>query len=211
MDHAPGMGIGHCVADVDEPPEQPPQRQGALTGPAAGVLIVPVEASDGLLEGLAADQPHGVERPALRVSVQTIDRHDARVFQPAGQLGLQQKTGTAAGIIGLLGPDLLERDLAMQLAIQGDRDQADASLRERPDHAEPPPTGRASHAPVGRHRCNFVHGSLLAVAQGEPVEGQIEHRVGQPPQAGGDRLQPRDGGQAPFGVVTVFFQVPPEQ
>ena len=63
---------------------------------------------DGLLEALAADEPHGIVGPALVVGPQAVDRDDARVLQPAGDLGLEQEAGAAGGVVGVLGLDLLE-------------------------------------------------------------------------------------------------------
>ena len=40
--------------------------------------LVGVEALDRLLEAVAADEPHGVVRPAVAVGAQAVDRDDAR-------------------------------------------------------------------------------------------------------------------------------------
>ena len=47
--------------------------------------------SIGLLEAVAADEPHGVVGPAVGVGAQAVDRDDPRVLQPAGDLGLEQE------------------------------------------------------------------------------------------------------------------------
>jgi len=41
------------------------------------------------------------------------------MFQPAGDLRLQQEAGAAGGIVGEAVEDLLERDLAMHFGVQG--------------------------------------------------------------------------------------------
>jgi hypothetical protein len=41
---------------------------------------VGVEAIDGLLEAVPADEPHGVVGPALAVVAQAVDRHDGAPF-----------------------------------------------------------------------------------------------------------------------------------
>ena len=87
-----------------------------------------VVAIDGFLEALPADEPHRVKRPALVVGAQAVNRHDARMLQPAGDLGLDQETGAADRIVGVLHLDLLERDLAVKLGIDRHVDDADASL-----------------------------------------------------------------------------------
>jgi hypothetical protein len=47
-----------------------------------------VKALDGLLETVAADETHGIEGSAVGVVAQTIDRHNAGVFQAAGDFRL---------------------------------------------------------------------------------------------------------------------------
>jgi len=53
------------------------------------------------------------------VSPQLVDRDDPWMFQPAGDLRLQQEAGAAGGIVGEAVEDLLERDLAMHFGVQG--------------------------------------------------------------------------------------------
>src|SRR5262249_33107303 len=78
-----------------------------------------MESLDGLLEVVALDEAHGVEGPAVRIRAQAIDRHDAGVLQPAGDLRLQHKAAPAVLAVGVLGADLLEGDLAVQLRTVG--------------------------------------------------------------------------------------------
>ena len=49
------------------------------------------------------------------------------MLEPAGDLGLQQEPGAAVGVVGALGLDLFEGDLALQLGVERDRDHPDAS------------------------------------------------------------------------------------
>ncbi len=47
------------------------------------------------LSDVAADEPHRVVGAAVGVGAQAVDRHDAGMLQPAGDLGLER--GTAGG------------------------------------------------------------------------------------------------------------------
>ena len=58
--------------------------------------LVGVEGGDRLLEAVALDEPHGVVGPAVGVAAQAVDRDDARVLQPAGDLRLAQEAGAAS-------------------------------------------------------------------------------------------------------------------
>ena len=96
-----------------------------------------MEALDGLLEAVAADEPHGVVGPAVGVGAQAVDRDDARVLQPAGDLGLEQEPLAADRVVGVVVEDLLERHLAVQLGVEGDEDGAQAAPGVGPEDAEP--------------------------------------------------------------------------
>ena len=103
MQDAPAVGVGDGVADVEEPPEQLLEGQ----GPGSGVGlegVVGVEAGDGVLEALAPDEPHGVEGPAVVVVAQAVDGDDPGVFQPAGDLGLEEEPGLAVEVVGVASP-----------------------------------------------------------------------------------------------------------
>ena len=47
-----------------------------------------MERLDGFLQALSLDEPHGVIGASAAVGTQAVDRHDTRVLQPAGDLGL---------------------------------------------------------------------------------------------------------------------------
>ena len=68
------------------------QGQRPLAGIAAFLLVL-VKLLDGRLEVVAADEPHGVEGAAVVVGAQAVDRHDAGVLEPAGDLGLDDEAG----------------------------------------------------------------------------------------------------------------------
>ena len=87
MEHAPAVGVLDGVADVDEPPQQVAQLERAAAG-VAPERRVGVESLDRLLEAVSPDEPHRVERPLAVVGPQAVDRDDARMLEPAGDLGL---------------------------------------------------------------------------------------------------------------------------
>ena len=143
MEDAPAVGVGDRLADVGESVEQVPERSGALPGVAALLGVGPVESGDRLLEADPPDESHRIERPALVVDPQAVDRDDPRMLEPAGHLGFQHEPGATVGIVGAFGLDLLQGHLALELRIECDRDLADAALGVRPDDPEPHALGSA--------------------------------------------------------------------
>ena len=103
--------------------KQPAEGDLAPDRVARGVLLA-VEPLDGAAEGLALDEPHRVVRPPVGVSPQAIDRHDARMLQPPGQPGLEQEPRLAERVVRVVSPQLLERDLAIELGIDRQEDLA---------------------------------------------------------------------------------------
>ena len=155
MQDASRVGVVDRVADVQEPPQQLAQLQRTPAGVGLQA-VVGVEAVDGLLEAVAADEPHGVVRAAVAVGAQAVDRHDARVLQPAGDLRLQQEPLAAGRVVGVRVEDLLEGHLAVQLGVQGHEDGAQAAAGVGPEDAEP--------LAVGGGRADGVGGGAVGVA-----------------------------------------------
>ena len=210
MDHAAGVGVIDGVADVEEAAEQLAQLQRA----AAGVVlerVVAVEMLDGLLEGVALDEPHGVIGAPAAVGAQAIDRHDARVLQPAGDLGLGDEPLAADGIVGVLLEDLLQRHLAVQLGIQGHEHLAQPAARVRPQHAEPLAIagGRADRQ-TGSTVGVVVIVGLGGVAVLGPCdvgERRLDLGLAQRRQAGAGGVVGGDGGQALLDVAALRFNM----
>ena len=141
MQHAAAMGVIDGIARVHEPAKQLAHLQRA----AAEVFfqtLVGMKAIDGFLEGIATNETHDVEGPAIGVRAQAINRHDAGMLKPAGDLGLEQEPLAADRVVGMLIKDLLERDLAMELGIERHEYGAQAAARMRTQHAEPLAVGR---------------------------------------------------------------------
>ena len=77
-----------------------------------------MEPFDRLFERVAADEPHRVVGAAVGVRSQAVDRDDAGMLEAAGDLGLEDKPAAADGVVGVRVEDLLERHLAVQLAVE---------------------------------------------------------------------------------------------
>src|SRR5262249_25584865 len=137
MEHAPAVCVLGGIADVREPPQQVAELERAAAGVALERLVA-VEPVDGLLEAVAPDEPHGVVRPTALVDAQAVDGDDPRVFQPAGDLGLEQKATATLRVVGVAREDLLQGDLAVELGIEGDEDRTQASRGMGPEDAESP-------------------------------------------------------------------------
>ncbi len=128
VQHAPSVRIFDCVANIDETTQQRAQFQRA---PAVVLLQrrIGVEPVDGLFHAVAADEAHRVERPAIAVSAQAVDRHDAGMLEAAGDFGLQHEPLTTHGIVGVLVENLFQRHFPVQFFIQRDEDGAQAAAR----------------------------------------------------------------------------------
>ena len=90
-----------------------------------------------LFQTIAADKSHGIVGAAIDILAQAIDRDDARMFQPAGDLGLQHETGAAFGIVGMLGLDLLQRHFPLEFLVAGHGDFSQAAFGMGAENAEP--------------------------------------------------------------------------
>ena len=97
---------------------------------------VGVESLDRPRQRIALDEPHGIVGPTEAVGAQAVDRDDARVLQPTGDLGLQEEPPPAIGVVGVPVEDLLERHLAVELGVQRHEDGAEAALGMGPEDAE---------------------------------------------------------------------------
>ena len=72
-----------------------------------------------------------------RRTAQAIDRHNARMLKPSGDFGFLEKTRSAIRIVGVLGLDLLESHLPIELFVAGDKDLAETAPRVRTKDAKP--------------------------------------------------------------------------
>ena len=80
VDHPLAVGVGHGLAHLLENLQEPGEVVSGV-GPFLQELR----------QGLAADQFHGEERPAVRQCAEIVDGHDARMLQLAGDPGFRLK------------------------------------------------------------------------------------------------------------------------
>jgi hypothetical protein len=102
VEHPALVGVVDGLADLHEACEQLAECHELLAG-GAGVLQVAVEVEHRVAQGLPLDELHRVERAVVTVEAQAVDRHDERVVEAAGDLGLEQEAGphlsTAGGCV----------------------------------------------------------------------------------------------------------------
>ncbi len=163
--------------------------------------FVGVEGGDGLLQAVAPDEPHGVVRPAVAVVAQAVDRDDAGMLQTAGDLGLEQESGAADLVVGVVVEDLLEGDLAVQLAVDGDEDGPQAPLGVRPQDAEPLASARRG---ADRHR---GRGVLARRVRADERDAPREVGIAQRGELFPGRRPDGDGGQGLLGVAAVQLEL----
>jgi thiopeptide-type bacteriocin biosynthesis protein len=113
VDHAAAVRVGDRVGDRGDDREQ----RDALV--EAAVVEPRVQRGP-------AEQLHDVERPAILVAPEVVDRHDRRVLEARHQVGLAHQASCRAR--GL--ERQLDRDDAVELAIERDDDPAAAAARE---------------------------------------------------------------------------------
>ncbi len=105
VDHPTAVGISDGVADVDEPPQQLAEFDRACAGITPRFFLGVVKPSYGVPQTASLeppfDEPHRVKRPAVLGTTQAIDRHNPRVLQAPGHLGLEQKARPEPWIIGI--------------------------------------------------------------------------------------------------------------
>ena len=164
-----------------------------------------MEPRDGLLEVVPLDEPHGVERPAVGVGAQAVDRDDAGVLQPPGDLGLLQEAGPAVRVVGVSVADLLEGHLAVQLLVVGDVDGAQAAGSVQPQDAEPHAVGGGGAGRAGMEGRGVRVRTV--VVPGNSGETGLQLGVGDPLQIVADRTQRAERGQALFGIAAMHLKV----
>ena len=125
------------------------------------------------------------------------------VLQPAGDLGLEQEPLAAGRVVGVVVEDLLERDLAVQLAVERHEHRPQPAPGVRPQDAEPlAVAGRRADGVGGRAVGIAVLGR--AVPGGHMAERRLDIRVAEPGQALARRLAGRHGGQALLDVAVLL-------
>ena len=168
------------------------------------VLVIPL---DRLPQAVSLDEPHRVVRSTIVVGAQAVDRHDARVFKPASDLGLDEEPLAAGRVIGVMVEDLLQRHLAVQLGVQRQEDGPQAPLGVRPQDAEPLPVAGGAADGVGRWVVG-VAGTRLDADVGEAGLDIGSTRGGEALECGAVEVE---RGQALLKVARVEVQIRGEQ
>src|SRR4051794_25344165 len=95
-----------------------------------------MERGDRFLEAVAPDEPHRIVGAAVAIRTQSINGDDPRMFQAAGDLRLEQEALATDRVVGMMVEYLLQRDLAVQLRIEGNEDRPQTASSVRPQDAE---------------------------------------------------------------------------
>ena len=164
--------------------------------------LVLVEAVNGLLERIALDEAHRVVRTPAGIRAQAVDGDDARVLQPAGDLGLGDEPLAADGVVGVLFEDLLECHLAVQLAVERHEDGAQAAPRMRPQDAEPLSVGGGRADGIGAGSLGvFIVVAGRTVTGADVPEGRLDVRAAGAHQPFASRASDGKDGEALLDVA----------
>ena len=202
------MGVVDGVTHIEEAAQKLAQLEGTSAGIAFQSLLM-MEAVDGLLEGITPDESHGVIGPATGVGSQAVDRHDSGMLQAARDLGFEQESLAADGVVGVGVEDLLQRHLAVQLAVEGHEDDTEATPGMRAQDVEPLTVGGGR---ADRERGGAVGGGTDVGLGGlragaEVVECGLDVGVGEECEGLAGGSAGGDGGEALLRTPTVLLEV----
>ncbi len=124
------------------------------------------------------------------------------MLQPAGDLGLDQKTAAADRIVGMMVEYLLKGHLAVQLDIECDKYGTQTPAGMGPQYPEP-------SAPTGHHADGVARGAVgVAVVAGvDAGQAGFEHGVGDPGKALASRRACWDRREAFLGIAPMLLEV----
>ena len=172
--------------------------------------FVGMESLDGLLEALPPNEPHGIEGTAVGVGSQAVDRDDPRMFEPPGDLGLEQESLATHRVVGVLVQDPLQCHLAMQLAVQGHEHGTQAATGVRTEYAEPLALGGRAADSVAGGAVDVPAVALVRCAGSRTGAGLSERSgqigIGQRLQLLAGRTPGWERCEALLGAPTVFSQ-----
>ena len=146
------MGVGHGVEHLLENREK-----------AMAVLGGRAPSGEPGGEGLALDQLHGEERPLVGQATHLVDRHHARVLEPASDPGLLEEAFGHGLVPAVALPEHLDGHGAVELGVASMEHRAYATVSDLTVHAVPA---------CGRRRPNLLeqagvgHGQRLACVTG---------------------------------------------
>ena len=132
VEHALLMRVGNRVAHIDKPVQQEPEFEARIIrrGPR-------VESRDGLPQRLSLDEAHRIEDAPIGMGPHSVNRNDARMFEPAGDPGFDQEPLSPEDVAAVLSSYLLECNLPLELRVFGDENLAKAPFRMRMDNPIP--------------------------------------------------------------------------
>jgi hypothetical protein len=97
--------------------------------PGLAGLSLAVVVPDGVVQGAAPDEAHGVDRRLAVVAAdQFVDRHDTRMLQLPRNPGLVEEAGAGRGVSRPVRPQLLQRHVAAEVLVVGQSHLPDAPL-----------------------------------------------------------------------------------
>ena len=96
-----------------------------------------METPDRLPEVLPLDEPHRIEGPAPAVATQAVDRDDARMLQPTGDLHLQQESLPNLRVVGEPVVEFLQCYFPAYLQVERDAHSSDATIGVVAEHTIP--------------------------------------------------------------------------
>ena len=113
MDHAPGVGVGHRLADLLEDREEP--------RPVVRRVLAVLQQRG---QGPAPDQLHRDVEPAVGKLAQLVDRDDPRVLELAADLRLLDEPADHLGVVAVLFQDDLDGQVAAEVDVAPLEDRA---------------------------------------------------------------------------------------
>ena len=132
---APAVGVLHRIADSDQAANE--ETQFAVpSGTGRGKLLPVMQPGDCFRQSVAADEAHGIKRPAIGKLPQTVHRHDGGMLQAAGHFRLQQEALPATLISGKFFEDFFQGHFAVQLAVIGDGNLSQSAPGMGPENTE---------------------------------------------------------------------------
>ena len=177
VDHPSGVRVGHRLRHLLEDAQGPRQPVGRRR-----------PGGQQLREGLAPDQLHREERPAVGEGAQLVDRHDARVLELAADLRLLDEAADHLGAAAEVVAEDLDGDVAAEVGVAALEHLAHAAAGDLAVDAVA--DRRVGGGPVGRPDDGRL-GTGVGVAQQD-----ARHRA----DGGGERLQDAGAGEVDAGA-----------
>src|SRR5262245_59619759 len=112
MQNAPAVGVSDGVANIDKPLQQLTELD-AVKARGLQPVGFRMKTLDRVMQAIAFDESHGVERPAVGIRAQAIYRHNGRVLKPASNLRLRHEPRAVFRFPRKAFLKLFERDFAV--------------------------------------------------------------------------------------------------